>query len=164
MDPARGTLARIKRELSSVFGGFTGDESPLFAQRATEKLATREAEVAAPGLYRYTKSTGISVHVVPQESLAYANAPLLRILQHRWPNTTSPRTSMGRGQLVDAVEKCWHIREPPNRDRPSSPAYRSALAGDGSMTSKCAICWRRWTGPAWRPCRVRRDGFLFRNA
>ena len=37
----------IDRELVGVFGDVTGDEPPVFAQRATEQLSIREAKIAA---------------------------------------------------------------------------------------------------------------------
>jgi hypothetical protein len=43
----RAIMALIERELVSVFGESTGDESPIFAGRAEEQLAPREAQVAA---------------------------------------------------------------------------------------------------------------------
>ncbi|MCJ7781740.1 MAG: hypothetical protein MUQ27_13045, partial [Acidimicrobiia bacterium] len=41
----RAVTMLIDRELVSVFGDVTGDESPVFAQRATEQLAIREAKI-----------------------------------------------------------------------------------------------------------------------
>jgi hypothetical protein len=43
----RAVTMLIDRELVGVFGDVTGDESPVFAQRATEQLATREAKIVA---------------------------------------------------------------------------------------------------------------------
>ena len=43
----RAVTMLIDRELISVFGDVTGDEPPVFAQRATEQLAIREATIAA---------------------------------------------------------------------------------------------------------------------
>lgn len=37
----------IDREFLSVFGDVTGNELPVFAQRATEELAIREAEIVS---------------------------------------------------------------------------------------------------------------------
>ena len=42
----RAVTMLIDRELISVFGDVTGDDSPVFAQRATEELAIREAKIA----------------------------------------------------------------------------------------------------------------------
>ena len=44
----RAVTMLIDRELISVFGDVTGDEPPVFAQRATEQLSIREAERSAP--------------------------------------------------------------------------------------------------------------------
>ena len=41
----RAVTMLIDRELISVFGDVTGDEPPVFALRATEELAIREAEI-----------------------------------------------------------------------------------------------------------------------
>ena len=43
----RAVTMLIDRELISVFGEHTGDEAPVFAQRATEELANREAKIVA---------------------------------------------------------------------------------------------------------------------
>ena len=43
----RAVTVLIDRELLSAFGDVTGDELPVFAQRATEQLAMREAKIAA---------------------------------------------------------------------------------------------------------------------
>ena len=43
----RAVTMLIDRELISVFGEHTGDEPPVFAQRATEELAMREARIVA---------------------------------------------------------------------------------------------------------------------
>ena len=43
----RAVTMLIDRELVGVFGDVTVDESPVFAQRATEQLATREAKIVA---------------------------------------------------------------------------------------------------------------------
>ncbi len=43
----RAVTMLIDRELIGVFGDVTGDGSPVFAQRVTEELASREAEVTA---------------------------------------------------------------------------------------------------------------------
>jgi len=43
----RAITMLIDRELISVFGEQTGDELPLFAQRASEELAIREAKIVA---------------------------------------------------------------------------------------------------------------------
>ena len=43
----RAVTTLIDRELISVFGDVTGDEEPVFAQRATEELAIREAKIVA---------------------------------------------------------------------------------------------------------------------
>ena len=43
----RAVTMLIDRELISVFGDVTGDEPPVFAQRATEQLSIREAKFAA---------------------------------------------------------------------------------------------------------------------
>jgi chromosome segregation ATPase len=43
----RAIVALIDRELTSVLGDRSGDEAPVFAHRAEEELASREAEVAA---------------------------------------------------------------------------------------------------------------------
>ena len=43
----RAVAALIDRELLSVFGEHAADEWPVFAQRATEELANREAEIVA---------------------------------------------------------------------------------------------------------------------
>jgi hypothetical protein len=43
----RAVAMLIDRELMRVFGDVTGDESPVFAQRATELLAIREATIVA---------------------------------------------------------------------------------------------------------------------
>ena len=43
----RAVTMLIDRELIGVFGDVTGDESPVFAQRATEELAIREAKIVA---------------------------------------------------------------------------------------------------------------------
>jgi hypothetical protein len=43
----RAVTTLIDRELISVFGDVTGDEEPVFAQRATEELAIREATIVA---------------------------------------------------------------------------------------------------------------------
>ena len=43
----RAVTMLIDRELISVFGDVTGDEPPVFAQRATEQLSIREAKIAA---------------------------------------------------------------------------------------------------------------------
>ncbi len=42
----RAVTMLIDRELISVFGDVTGDEPPVFAQRATEQLSIREAKIA----------------------------------------------------------------------------------------------------------------------
>jgi len=42
----RAIAVLIDRELFSVFGNVSGDELPVFAHRATEELAIREATVA----------------------------------------------------------------------------------------------------------------------
>ena len=42
----RAVRMLIDRELIGVFGDVTGDESPVFAQRATEQLSIREAKIA----------------------------------------------------------------------------------------------------------------------
>ena len=44
----RAVTMLIDRELISVFGDVTGDEPPVFAQRATEQLAIREAKIVSP--------------------------------------------------------------------------------------------------------------------
>ncbi len=44
---ARAITMLIDRELLSVFGDVAGDEPPVFAQRATEELAIREANIVA---------------------------------------------------------------------------------------------------------------------
>ncbi len=41
----RAVTMLIDRELVGVFGDITGDESPVFAQRAAEELAIREAKI-----------------------------------------------------------------------------------------------------------------------
>ncbi len=41
----RAVMMLIDRELVSVFGGITDDETPVFAQRAVEELTMREAKV-----------------------------------------------------------------------------------------------------------------------
>ena len=41
----RAVTMLIDRELISVFGDVTGDESPVFAQRATDQLASRAAKI-----------------------------------------------------------------------------------------------------------------------
>jgi len=43
----RAIMALIERELVGVFGESAGDEIPVFAGRAEEQLAAREAQVAA---------------------------------------------------------------------------------------------------------------------
>jgi len=43
----RAVTMLIDRELISVFGDVTSDELPVFAQRATEELAIREAKIVA---------------------------------------------------------------------------------------------------------------------
>ncbi len=43
----RAVTMLIDQELISVFGDINGDESLVFAQRATERLANREAKIAA---------------------------------------------------------------------------------------------------------------------
>ena len=43
----RAVTMLIDRELISVFGDVTGDEPPVFAQRATEEMAMREAKIVA---------------------------------------------------------------------------------------------------------------------
>ena len=43
----RAVTMLIDRELISVFGDITRDESPVFAQRATEEMASREAKIVA---------------------------------------------------------------------------------------------------------------------
>ena len=43
----RAVTLLIDRELIAVFGEHTGDDPPVFAQRATEQLAIREAKIAA---------------------------------------------------------------------------------------------------------------------
>jgi len=43
----RAVTMLIDRELISVFGEHTGGEPPVFAQRATEQLAVREAKIVA---------------------------------------------------------------------------------------------------------------------
>jgi preprotein translocase subunit SecA len=43
----RAVAALIDRELLSVFGEHTADESPVFAQQAVEELANREARIEA---------------------------------------------------------------------------------------------------------------------
>jgi len=43
----RAVTLLIDRELTSVFGEHIGDDPPVFAQRATEQLAIREAKIAA---------------------------------------------------------------------------------------------------------------------
>jgi hypothetical protein len=43
----RAVAMLIDRELFSVFGEHTADESPVLAQQATEKLANREARIEA---------------------------------------------------------------------------------------------------------------------
>jgi len=43
----RAVTMLIDRELISVFGEHTGVEAPVFAQRATEELANREAKIEA---------------------------------------------------------------------------------------------------------------------
>ena len=43
----RAVTLLIDRELITVFGEHTGDDPPVFAQRATEQLAIREAKIAA---------------------------------------------------------------------------------------------------------------------
>ncbi len=43
----RAVTMLIDRELISIFGDVTGDERPVFAQRATEELAMREAKIAS---------------------------------------------------------------------------------------------------------------------
>ncbi len=43
----RAVTMLIDRELISVFGDVTDDESPVFARRATEALAIREAKIVA---------------------------------------------------------------------------------------------------------------------
>ena len=45
----RAVTLLIDRELIAVFGDVTGDDSPVFAQRAREQLAIREAKIAARG-------------------------------------------------------------------------------------------------------------------
>jgi hypothetical protein len=45
----RAVTLLIDRELMSVFGDVTGDDSPVFAQRAREQLAIRQAKIAARG-------------------------------------------------------------------------------------------------------------------
>jgi len=42
----RAVTMLIDRELVGVFGDVTGDEEPVFAQRAAEELAIREAKIA----------------------------------------------------------------------------------------------------------------------
>ena len=42
----RAVTMLIDREIISVFGDVTDDEPPVFAQRATEELAIREAKIA----------------------------------------------------------------------------------------------------------------------
>ena len=42
----RAIMAQIDRELVSVFGESSRDDSPAFRQQAEEELASREAEVA----------------------------------------------------------------------------------------------------------------------
>ena len=42
----RAVTMLIDRELIGVFGDVTGDDSPVFAQRAIEQLAIREAKIA----------------------------------------------------------------------------------------------------------------------
>ena len=43
----RAVTLPIDRELIAVFGEHIGDDPPVFAQRATEQLAIREAKIAA---------------------------------------------------------------------------------------------------------------------
>ena len=43
----RAVTLLIDRELIAVFGEHIGDDPPVFAQRATEQLAIREAKIAA---------------------------------------------------------------------------------------------------------------------
>ncbi|MEA3501425.1 MAG: SEC-C metal-binding domain-containing protein [Actinomycetota bacterium] len=43
----RAVTMLIDRELLSVFGEHVGDEEPMFGQRATERLAIREAKIEA---------------------------------------------------------------------------------------------------------------------
>ena len=43
----RAVRMLIDRELISVFGDIAGDEEPVFAQRATEEMASREAKIVA---------------------------------------------------------------------------------------------------------------------
>ena len=42
----RAVTLLIDRELTSVFGDVTGDDPPVFAQRATEQLKIREVTIA----------------------------------------------------------------------------------------------------------------------
>ncbi len=42
----RAVTMLIDRELVGVFGDITGDEEPVFAQRAAEELASRAAKIA----------------------------------------------------------------------------------------------------------------------
>ena len=43
----RAVTMLIDRELVGVFGDVTGDEEPVFAQRAAEEMASREAKIVA---------------------------------------------------------------------------------------------------------------------
>jgi len=43
----RAVTLLIDRELIAVFGEHIGDDPPVFAQRATEQVAIREAKIAA---------------------------------------------------------------------------------------------------------------------
>jgi hypothetical protein len=43
----RAVTLLIDRELIAAFGEHIGDDPPVFAQRATEQVAIREAKIAA---------------------------------------------------------------------------------------------------------------------
>src|SRR5210317_1407403 len=61
----RAVTMLIDRELVGVFGGVTGDEEPVFAQRVAEELAIREAKIA---IREREVDTGVQVYFCDPKS------------------------------------------------------------------------------------------------
>jgi hypothetical protein len=110
----RAIVTLIDDELVSVFGNFSSDDSPVFAQQAEEELASREAAVAGP-----------------EGELDAAEERLRRWSGHLWTWEHELENRERRAELVSKL--------PPRPAKPRSRVGRNERCpcGSGSKYKQC---------------------------
>ncbi|MDK1097789.1 MAG: SEC-C domain-containing protein, partial [Actinomycetota bacterium] len=91
----------IDRELISVFGDITGDEPPVFAQRAVEQLAIREAKIVAREREVDTAEEQMrewSERLRRWEHELEAREQLAEVTSKRFSSASTDRTKIGRNE------------------------------------------------------------------